>query len=68
MFIVAVIRITVAVIGVLLLASAVLGIDVAAVPFAGMTLTGGLISWLTIRKNSRSEEEADGSEQGEGGG
>lgn len=46
------ILIAVLVLGLLLFASSILGLNVSAVPLAGMTGLSGLLSWLTTRKGS----------------
>ena len=46
------ILIAVLVLGLLLIASSVLGVNVSAVPFAGMTGLSGLVSWLITRNGS----------------
>ena len=67
-FIIAVTRIVIAVlvVAVQLLASVALGYGVTVVPFAGMTVIGGLVSWLTTRKIASSGDDVNG--QGRGGG
>jgi hypothetical protein len=54
------ILIAVLVLVLLLIASSILGFNVSAVPFAGMTGLSGLVSWLITRKKSWMDDDDGG--------